>query len=71
MAHIVQTRTLTPEFIHKVDRIVAGFEKGAYSPFLCAQDVPSSINGARGNVSGDQPSVDVQTSFTGTRSPCS
>jgi hypothetical protein len=30
---------LTPEFVRKVDEIVASFDKGGYDPFLCAQDI--------------------------------
>jgi hypothetical protein len=34
---------LTPEFVQKVDAIVASFDRGGYDPFLCAQDIPGEL----------------------------
>jgi hypothetical protein len=34
---------LTPTFIAEVDEIIAGFDRGGYDPFLCAQDVPTEL----------------------------
>lgn len=34
---------LAPAFVEAVDAIVAGFDRGGYDPFLCAQDVPGQL----------------------------
>jgi hypothetical protein len=34
---------LTPAFARQVDRTIAGFDRGGYDPFLCAQDVPGEL----------------------------
>ena len=56
---------LTAEFVDKVDEIIASFDKGAYDPFLCAQDIPESFTVGEADVSGDRASLDVRTSFEG------
>lgn len=38
-----QSDLLTPNLIRQVDGIIAGFDKGGYDPFLCAQDIPPTI----------------------------
>ena len=56
---------LTGELVQKVDETIASFEKGAYDPFLCAQDIPESFNVDDAIVSGDRASMVVRTSFEG------
>jgi len=56
---------LSPEFIEKVERLVASFDKGGYDPFLCAQDVPGEVAVDQAVVSGDQASVVVKSTFPG------
>ena len=34
---------LAEEFVQKVDKIIASFEKGGYDPFLYTQSVPGSV----------------------------
>ena len=34
---------LSPDFVQKVDGIIASFDGGGYDPFLCAQDVPGDF----------------------------
>jgi LysM repeat protein len=54
---------LTPAFIERVDRMVAvGL---VVDPFLCAQDVPERITIGNVQVSGNQATVAVNTSFAG------
>jgi LysM repeat protein len=54
---------LTRAFIDRVDRLVAGGIMA--DPFLCAQDVPERITTGNVQVSGNQATVTVNTSFTG------
>ena len=44
---------LSEGFIQKVDEIVASFDKGAYDPFLCAQDIPGEFRFDAADVSDD------------------
>jgi hypothetical protein len=56
---------LAPEFVQQVDEILAGFERGGYDPFLCAQDVPSEVLAQAATVDGDTATVTMSTSFEG------
>ena len=56
---------LAPEFVEKVDALLASFDKGGYDPFLCAQDVPAEVAVEAATVSGSEASVPVKTSFAG------
>jgi hypothetical protein len=50
---------LTPEFVQKVDEIVASFDEGGYDPFLCAQDIPGELTVEKAVASGEGASVVV------------
>jgi hypothetical protein len=50
---------LTPEFVQKVDGIIASFDKGGYDPFLCAQDIPGEFAFDDAVVSGEEATVVV------------
>jgi hypothetical protein len=54
---------LTPEFVQKVDGIIASFDRAAYDPFLCAQDIPSQMLAGEADVIGDTATVTVHTDF--------
>lgn len=54
---------LAPEFVEKVDGIIAGFDRGGYDPFLCAQDVPTEVRVTEATVEGGEATVEVETSF--------
>jgi hypothetical protein len=59
---------LSEAFVQKVDGILASFENqpaGGYDPFLCAQDIPESITVDEAQVSGNEASANVETSFAG------
>jgi hypothetical protein len=43
------------------DEIIASFDRGGYSPFLCAQDIPDSVTVDEATISGDTASVTVHT----------
>lgn len=38
-----QNDMLSQAMVQRVDEIIASFDQGGYDPFLCAQDVPESI----------------------------
>jgi hypothetical protein len=50
---------LTPEFIQKMDAVIASFDKGGYDPFLCAQDIPGEFAFDDALVSGEEATVVV------------
>jgi putative hemolysin len=50
---------LTPDFITRVDGIVASFEGGGYDPFLLAQDIPEDLFAKSAMISGDEARVTV------------
>jgi hypothetical protein len=50
---------LAPEFVQKVDEIVASFDRGGYDPFLCAQDIPGSVTADQVVISGEEATVVV------------
>jgi len=54
---------LTADFANHVDEIIAGFDRGGYDPFLCAQDVPDYVMAQSFIMNGPTPSILVQTSF--------
>lgn len=54
---------LTADFANHVDEIIAGFDRGGYDPFLCAQDIPDYIMPQSLIMNGPTPSILVQTSF--------
>ena len=56
---------LAPEFVQKVDALIASFDRGGYDPFLCAQDIPETVTVADAKVSSDQATVTMKTSFAG------
>jgi hypothetical protein len=56
---------LTPAFVVSVDELLESFDRSAYDPFLCAQDIPESISVSEATVSGEEASVVVETSFAG------
>ncbi len=60
-----QSEFLTPGMVAKVDRLTASLDGGGYDPFLCAQDIPSSLTFSKPTVAGDRATVVVQTSFVG------
>ena len=56
---------LTPALVASVDELLASFDRAAYDPFLCAQDIPESVSVGEVAVSGQEASVMVETSFAG------
>jgi len=56
---------LSPEFVNKVDGILASFDKGGYDPILCAQDVPEWVRAEEVAREGQRATVEVTTSFEG------
>ena len=56
---------LTEALVQKVDAVRASFDKGAYDPILCSQDIPDSFSVGDVSVSGDTATVVVETSFPG------
>ena len=57
------SRLLTKELINRIDQIVEGDQGINYDPFLCAQDVPESIDVISSFQSDDNVTVVVQSSF--------
>jgi hypothetical protein len=58
---------LSEGFVAKVDEIVAGFARGGYDPFLCAQDLPQEVTVTGVEVEGSRATTEVETSFEGHR----
>ncbi len=56
---------LSPAFMAEVEQTVAGFDKGGFDPFLCAQDIPTSVTAGEAVIEGSEATVPVQTSFEG------
>ena len=56
---------LTPAFVASVDELLESFDRAAYDPFLCAQDIPESFSVGEAAASGEEASVMVETSFAG------
>jgi hypothetical protein len=54
---------LTPQFVQKVDELVAGFDRGGYDPFLLAQDVPEWVKVTTAAINGERATVSLRTSF--------
>jgi hypothetical protein len=54
---------LTVDFAQHVDEIIAGFDRGGYDPFLCAQDVPDYVMPHSFIMNGPTPNILVYTSF--------
>jgi hypothetical protein len=54
---------LAPEFVEKVDGIIASFEMGGYDPFLCAQDIPTEVMVGEAEIVGGVARVEVTSSF--------
>lgn len=54
---------LTADFANHVAEIIAGFDRGGYDPFLCAQDVPDYVMPQSLIMNGPTPSILAQTSF--------
>jgi hypothetical protein len=50
---------LTGEFVAEVDELVASFDRGAYDPFLCAQDIPETFSLDEAVVSGEEATIVV------------
>ena len=50
---------LTPEFITRVDEILASFEGGGYDPFLLAQDIPKDLFAQSAMIAGSEARVTV------------
>jgi hypothetical protein len=58
-----QNDMLSQAMIQRVDEIIASFDQGGYDPFLCAQDVPESIEIVSSSTSDGTSLVNVMTSF--------
>ena len=56
---------LTQDLIEEIDGIIAGFDRGGYDPFLCAQDVPMAVSVGPAEVSGDEATLTAYTTFPG------
>jgi len=56
---------LTQDLIEEIDGIIAGFDRGGYDPFLCAQDVPTGVSVGQAEVSGDEATLTAYTTFPG------
>jgi hypothetical protein len=56
---------LAPEAVQWVEETLASFDRGGYDPFLCAQDIPTSISVGRAEISDGEATVRVATSFEG------
>lgn len=56
---------LTPEYVQRVDDLIASFDKGGYDPFLQAQDIPEFVTVEEETVTGDKAVVMASTSFSG------
>jgi len=56
---------LTQDLIEEIDGIIAGFDRGGYDPFLCAQDVPTGVSVGPAEVSGDEATLTAYTTFPG------
>jgi hypothetical protein len=56
---------LAPDFVTKVEELLATFDKGGYDPFLCAQDKPNAFQATLVDGSETEAKVDVATSFEG------
>ncbi len=53
------SRYLAPEFVQRVDEIVASFDRGGYDPFLCAQDIPVKFIIGKVDVLSETASVEL------------
>ncbi len=56
---------LTARLIQEIDEIIASFDKGGYDPFLCAQDIPTTITVETMDVTDNLARVAVHTDFPG------
>jgi hypothetical protein len=56
---------LTADLVQHMDEVIAGFDRGGYDPFLCAQDVPDSVTLDGVFMNYQTPGVLVRTSFDG------
>ena len=56
---------LSEGFVEEVDALIASFDRGGYDPFLCAQDVPTSVTVGEAEVAGGEAIVPVETAFVG------
>jgi hypothetical protein len=59
-----QTREeLEAEFISNVDALLDSFGKGGYDPFLCAQDIPETLEIGTLNITGDTAEATMNSSL--------
>lgn len=56
---------LSPSFVDNIDRLLSGSEEVLYDPFICAQDVPTTVKAVARFNNGSRPTVLVETSFPG------
>lgn len=54
---------ISADLVAKVDALLAGFDRGGYDPFLCAQDVPTAVTAGHAQVDDGVARVPVTTSF--------
>lgn len=64
-----ESELLSPAFVTAVDETVAGFDRGGYDPFLCAQDLPHALNIGEPVIEGDTATVMVGRYYAGTAQP--
>jgi len=50
---------LTAEWVQEVDQTIAASDRGAYDPFLCAQDIPPSFTVGEAMPTGEEATVTV------------
>ena len=58
-----ESEYLDAAMVTKADEIIASFDKGGYDVFLCAQDIPTSIEVGEAATEGDTAYLAVETSF--------
>ncbi|MFO7696496.1 MAG: DUF3828 domain-containing protein [Anaerolineae bacterium] len=56
---------LSASLVARVDALLDSFQRGAYDPFLCAQDVPTTVKTGQAVVDGAVARVPLSTSFEG------
>ncbi len=59
------TPMVSDTFANDVDALVAGFDRGGYDPFICAQNPPGAIEVESITISGDTAEVAVSTDLQG------
>ncbi|MFP4393865.1 MAG: hypothetical protein ACLFTI_01265 [Anaerolineales bacterium] len=58
-----ESEYLDAAMVTKADEIIASFDKGAYDVFLCAQDIPTSIEVGEAEIASDTARLTVGTNF--------